>query len=406
MAIAESPDEQHTWHSTQQIAVVIPVYNQPSRLKEMVLRCAEVCSKVLVLDDGSVEEVAPSLSFMQAEVLRHPVNKGKGAAIKTAAQHLLKQGITHIITIDADGQHYPEDIPRFIEAIREHPEDLIIGVRDFNDESVPGSSRFGRAFGNFWVKIQTGTEIHDIQSGFRAYPLAIFKHLSCWSKGYAFEVEAVVRALWGGVKVHEINIRVHYPKSQQQNSHFNKLRDNARLALLNTHLTIRSFMPWPHRPLIGSGAAAPVTIWHPLRSIKMLLMERATPKELAFATGLGVFIGATPLIGCHTLIILMSAAWLRLNRIAAVAASQICMPPLVPALCIEIGYYIRYGRFLTLESINSLHDVTFIEVGYMGLQRVWDWLIGSLIVGPILALLFGVITYIIAQLLRRIGRAF
>jgi hypothetical protein len=75
-----------------------------------------------------------------------------------------------MITLDADGQHDPEDLPKMIAAIREHPEALIIGVRDFAGAAVPGSSRFGRAFGNFWVRVQTGTRVHDIQSGFRPIP--------------------------------------------------------------------------------------------------------------------------------------------------------------------------------------------------------------------------------------------
>ncbi|MCX5639082.1 MAG: DUF2062 domain-containing protein [Planctomycetota bacterium] len=145
----------------------------------------------------------------------------------------------------------------------------------------------------------------------------------------------------------------------------------------------------------------PITVWHPLRSIQILLTERATPRELAFAVALGVFLGAIPLIACHTLVILAAAALLRLNRVVAVAASQICMPPVVPALCIEMGHFIRYGRFLTLNGIYSLHGVSFFELGYMGLQCLWDWCVGSLLVGTILSLIFGSITYITARVLKR-----
>ena len=401
MPTAESLNKHQTICAAEQIAVAIPVYNQSSRLREIVRRCLDICPRVLVVDDGSDNEAARYLVDMPVEVLRHQFNEGKGAAIRTAAHHLREQGVAHMITIDADGQHYPEDLPRLIEAIREHPEALIIGVRDFGNETVPVGSRFGRAFGNFWVRIQTGTKVHDIQSGFRAYPLAMFEHLSCWSQRYAFEVEVVVRALWGGVKVHEVGVQVHYPKPGQRNSHFHKVRDNARVSLLNTHLTIRALLPWPHRQLMGSEAAAPITIWHPLRSIKILLTERAAPKELAFAVALGVFLGAVPLIACHTLVILMAAALLRLNRVVAIAASQMCMPPVVPALCIEMGHLMRYGSFLTLSGINSLHGASFLELGYMGLLCLWDWLLGSLLAGPVLALIFGSITYITARVLKR-----
>jgi glycosyltransferase involved in cell wall biosynthesis len=401
MPTAESPIKKSALCSNQQIAVVIPVYNQSGRLREVISRCLAICPRVLVVDDGSDDEAAQYLADLFVEVIRHHVNKGKGAAIRTAANYLRGHGVTHMITIDADGQHYPEDLPRFIEAIYEHPEALIIGVRDFGNDTVPVSSRFGRAFGNFWVRIQTGTKVHDIQSGFRAYPLVMFEHLSCWSQRYAFEVEVVVRALWGGVKVHEVDVQVHYPKPEQRNSHFHKFRDNARVSILNTHLTMRAFLPWPHRLLIGAEAAVPITIWRPLRSIKIMLTERATPKELVFAVALGVFLGAVPLIACHTLVILMAAALLRLNRVVAIAASQICMPPVVPAICIEVGHFMRYGSFITLSGINNLHGASFLDLGYMGLLCIWDWLLGSLVVGTILAIVFGSLTYITARVLQR-----
>ena len=387
--------------SAEHITVVIPVYNQPDCLRDVVARCQEEHSRVLVVDDGSAQPVEPLLEGLAVEVIRHDTNRGKGQAIRTAARHLRQRGDTHMITIDADGQHYPEDLPRFLETIERHPDALIVGVRDFERATVPGASRFGRKFGNFWVWVQTGTRVSDIQSGFRAYPLATLDQVPCRAQAYAFEVEIVVRALWGGVKVHEVPVRVHYPKPEQRVSHFHKFHDNLRLGLLNTHLTIRALLPWPHRQVVAPNAEASVTVWHPLRSIRMLLTERATPRELGFAVALGVFLGAVPLIACHTLAILIAAALLRLNRVAAVAASQVCMPPLVPALCIEAGYFLRHGRFLTLEGAEHLSDASFVQLGYMGLERLWEWLLGSLVVGPALAIALGLATYATARVIER-----
>jgi uncharacterized protein (DUF2062 family) len=360
----------------------------------------------VVVDDGSHPPVAPLLADLPVEVLRHEVNRGKGTAIRTAAGHLREQGVTHMITLDADGQHDPADLPKMIEAIHEHPESLILGVRDFEGRAVPVGSRFGRAFGNFWVRLQTGTRVRDIQSGFRVYPIAVLEHLSCRSRRYAFEVEVVVRALWGGVSVHEIDVQVHYPGPEHRTSHFHRLWDNLRLVALNTHLTMRSLVPWPHRQIADLRAPTPITAWHPLRSIQILLTERATPLELAFAVALGVFLGAVPLIGFHTLAILIAAALLRLNRMAAVAASQFCMPPVAPALCIEAGHFLRFGHFLTLQGIDGLRSASFLELGYKGLGCLWDWCIGSVPVGTVLALLFGSATYVTARVLQRVRHAF
>jgi glycosyltransferase involved in cell wall biosynthesis len=388
------------------IAVVIPVYNQPDRLREVARRCLDVHPRVLIVDDGSDADVAPLVADLPVEVLRHEVNQGKGAAIRTAARRLREQEATHLVALDADGQHDPEDLPRLIAAIRTHPKALIIGVRDFDSVAVPGSSRFGRAFGNFWVCLQTGTRVHDIQSGFRAYPVALIEAMSCLTHGYAFEVEVVVRALWGGVPVQEVPVRVYYAPAHRRGSHFHKLWDNLRLTAVNTHLTIRAFIPWPHRQFTGASPRTSVTVWHPLRSIRMLLGERATPRELMFAVALGVFLGAVPLIACHTLAILIVAAVLRLNRVVAVAASQLCMPPVVPAVCIEAGHLLRYGRFLTLEGIQNAGDASFVQLGYMGLQCLWDWCIGSLPVGATLALLLGLMTYVTARTLQRVRHGF
>jgi glycosyltransferase involved in cell wall biosynthesis len=387
--------------AVEHITVVIPVYNQPDCLRDVVSRCLAEHRPILIVDDGSEPPVAPMLEGLPVELIRHNVNRGKGQALRTAERHLLQRGDTHMITLDADGQHYPEDLPRFLEAIERHPEAMVVGVRDFNQAAVPGASRFGRAFGNFWVRVQTGTRVWDIQSGFRAYPLSVLGHLPCRAQAYAFEVEIVVRALWGGVKVHEVPVRVHYPKPEQRVSHFNKFYDNLRLGILNTHLTVRALVPWPHHQVVAPDAEASVTMWHPLRSIRMLLTERATPRELGFAVALGVFLGAVPLIALHTLAILIAAALLRLNRVAAVAASQLCMPPVVPALCIEAGYFMRHGSFLTLKGVKHLSNASFLELGYMGLERLWEWLLGSLLVGPALALVLGLRTYIAARIIER-----
>lgn len=379
--------------------VLIPVYNQPLRLREVVERCLEQTDSVCVIDDGSDEPVAPLLQGLAVELLRHETNRGKGEALRTAARHLHAQGFTHMITLDADGQHYPEDVPLFLDAISRDPDALFLGVRDFASTQVPGSSRFGRSFGNFWVRVQTGQRVEDIQTGFRAYPLFLFENLSCFMRGYGFEVEVVVRALWGGVPVSSVPIRVYYAPAEERQSHFHKLYDNVRLSLLNTHLTLRALVPWPHRTIRETPQN--VTLWHPLRSIRKLLTESATPRALGLAVALGIVLGALPLIGLHTLSILIAAALLKLNRVAAVAASQLCMPPLVPALCIETGYYLRYGHFLTLKGAHTLRESSFLEVGHMGLERLWEWFLGSLIVGPGLALVVGGATTILALFIER-----
>lgn len=136
---------------------------------------------------------------------------------------------------------------------------------------------------------------------------------------------------------------------------------------------------------------------HPVRSLKKLLGENASVEKLAAAGALGVLLGALPLIACHTIAILFAAGFFRLNKVAALSTSQLCMPPVVPAICIELGYFLRHGRFLTEVSIKTL--------GYQGLDRCYEWLIGSLLLAPILALFVGGIIYLMGFFIKRVTRA-
>ncbi len=161
----------------------------------------------------------------------------------------------------------------------------------------------------------------------------------------------LVKAAWAGVPLREVPVSVTYPPERV--SHFHRLRDNLRLSLLNTRLTMRAILPWPHRRLDDDdrrkGQPAAPAAGHPPPARR----ERH-PRELAAAGFTGVFLGTLPLVGIHTMAILVAAGLLRLNRIAAVAASQLCMPPLVPALCIEAGHFLRHGRLLTEFSLQTL----------------------------------------------------
>ncbi len=384
----------------EKIFIVVPVYNHAGTLRNVVQGVLAEHDQVLVVDDGSTEPVAAQLDGLAVTLIQHEQNQGKGAALKTAAAWGLERGMTHMISLDADGQHHPEDLPQFFAAIAEDPEALYVGHRDFSVENIPGSSRFGRKFSNFWLRVQTGIRLKDTQSGFRAYPLLIFKYLNFWTSRYNFEVEVMVRAAWAGVHLKDVDIRVYYPPADERVSHFHGFLDNWRLSLLNTHLTMRSVLPWPHRkvPLErendqGDPLARQISLLRPLKSLKLLLGYRNTPQQLALAVAVGIFLGAVPLLFCHTLVILFVSGFFRLNKIVSVAASQLCMPPVVPALCIEVGFYLRNQRWLTEFSLETL--------GYQAGQRFLDWLLGSLVLGPLLALVLGLATYVIAGLVKR-----
>lgn len=375
------------------ILIVIPVYNHGATLREVAEKSLAVHPEILVVDDGSTDGGAARLAGLPVSVIGHAANRGKGAAILTAAHEARRRGLTHLVTLDADGQHDPADIARFLTVLRQDPWAVLVGTRDFNQPAIPRASRFGRAFSNFWLRLQTGVSIGDSQSGFRAYPVALLEALHLREMGYAFEVEVLVKASWAGVALREVPVSVYYPPPGERISHFQRFRDNLRLSYLNTRLTLRALVPLPHRRLVPeTRAGEKISAIHPLRSVRALLTENAQPRELAAAAALGVFLGTLPIFGFHTVVVLLAAAFFRLNRLAALGANQLCMPPFVPALCIEIGYLMRHGGFLT--------EVSWRTLGREALQRLWEWFLGSLIVAPVFALLIGGVVYLLARFLQ------
>ncbi|MBN1627078.1 MAG: DUF2062 domain-containing protein [Deltaproteobacteria bacterium] len=374
--------------------IVIPAYNNPGTLRDVVLRALSVHDRVMVVDDGSRDTAEDLLKGLDVRVVRHTKNMGKGAAILTGAMEADRLGMTHIVTIDADGQHDPADFSRFLPIVHENPHAIVIGRRHFQGTGAPRLSVFGRNFSNFWMRLQTGISVGDTQSGFRAYPLAVLKGLRLRERHYSFEVEVLVKAAWAGVKIMETDVSVYYPPSEQRVSHFRGFMDNLRISILNTKLTMRSILPMPHRKIhFNDMGGEAISVLHPVRSMKTLLTENTSPGRLAAAGALGVFLGALPLIACHTIVIILVTGFFRLNKVAAVAASQLCMPPMVPAICIEAGYFIRNGRFLTEISLET--------IGYQALQRIYEWILGSLILGPVMGIIVGLLIYVTALVIMR-----
>ena len=395
--------------SLPRVAVMAPYYDHESTLRSVVEKVLAVLEAsplmlvvpVIVVDDGSRVPACELLHGLdRVVILRQEQNRGKGAAILLGAAKARELGATHLITIDADGQHDAAEIPIFLAALQATRAAgqlaLLVGRRDFSTPNVPAASRFGRAFSNFWLRVQTGIALGDSQSGFRLYPLAIFEHLRCTETRYSFEIEVLAKAAWAGVALCDVDISVSYLPRGERVSHFRVLADNARIAWLNTRLTMRCLLPWPHKKLAIASretVADRVTVVHPWRSLRLLLAAGATPRDLALAAGLGVLVGALPLFGVQTVAVLGLAAYLRLNKAAALAANQLCMPPLVPALCVELGYFFRHGRFLTEVSLQTL--------GYEAPYRLWEWLLGGLALGPVFAALVAGFVFATAALLHR-----
>jgi len=374
--------------------IVIPVYNHSATLYGVVVSALKANDNVMVVDDGSTDKSADTLTELSVHLIHHEKNLGKGAAIKTAVKNARKLRMTHMVTIDANGRYDPADFHLFAAALGKNPDSIIIGRRSFPKSEVPLLSRVNRCLANFWFRIQTGRSLSDVSCTYRAYPLAVLENLTLRTRRNSFEVEVLTKASWAGVNLNEVDISNYSHRSDKEKPGFPYVLENLRVFLFNFHLTMRSIVPWPHQKIVGQDQSKEkITVLHPLRSIKTLLTENTSPRQLATGGALGVLLGTFPLIGFHNIAILFAAGYFRLNKVVALATSGLCVPPLVPALCIEVGYFMRHGTFLTEISIKTL--------GYQALERIYEWLLGSFVLAPVFAILVGGIIFLIALFFKK-----
>ena len=216
--------------------VIIPTYNNSGTLADVVERALKVCPNVVVVNDGSTDNIEAELCGINVIVISHERNLGKGKALKTGLRYAGMNGYTHAITIDADGQHFPEDIPALIEASAEHPESIIVGCRNLTSENMPRQNTFANRFSNFWFRLQTAQKLDDTQSGFRIYPLESLYGMRLVTSRYEAELELLVFAAWHGVSVKGVPVRVWYAPEGERVSHFRPFWDFFRISVLNTIL--------------------------------------------------------------------------------------------------------------------------------------------------------------------------
>ena len=244
------------------ICIIVPTYQNGATLRGVVELLLPYRIPLIIVNDGSTdgtEEILAELSARESivESITHPRNMGKGRALCSGFRRALEEGFDYAITIDADGQHNAADIPLFLKAIEQERGAIVVGNRfhskNFNPErggNMNAKSKFANRFSNFWFLIQTGIAIPDTQTGYRAYPLAKLRGLSIITARYESELELLVYAAWGGVRIKSIDVDVYYPPKEERVSHFRPAADFARISLLNTLLTtVAIIYAWPKRAL-------------------------------------------------------------------------------------------------------------------------------------------------------------
>lgn len=183
------------------VAVLIPAYNAARTLEPVVRGALEQNPNVVVIDDGSVDGTGDVAKRAGALVLTHPVNRGKGGALKTGFAWACEQGYDGVITLDADGQHLPKEIPKFLHCHQQTGGDLIIGGRAHLFGQMLPRRRMANRFSAWSIAFASGTDITDAQSGYRYYSTEMLRTLHLRANGFAMESEVIVRAGRGGFKV-------------------------------------------------------------------------------------------------------------------------------------------------------------------------------------------------------------
>lgn len=362
------------------VCVLIPTYNNAKTLRRVLDGVLVYTEQVIVVNDGSTDTTAEILADYPFITVQHlEKNSGKGKALRKGFEIAKTQGFQYAITIDSDGQHFPNDIPVFIDALQQSAGNvLLIGERQMDQAGIPKKSSFGNKFSNFWFWFETGIKLADTQSGYRLYPLeSIPKKL--YTNKFELEIEVIVRSAWKGIEVKNVPIKILYDPNERV-SHFRPFKDFTRISILNTVLVLISLLYIFPRNAFRSFKK---------KSFKDFLREDILGTDdsdvvKSISIALGVFIGIAPIWGFQSFLSIFLASVFRLNKGLCFAFSNVSVPPMIPLI---IWGSIQTGKLL-IPSTKPLLDYSRID--FQGIsEHFLQYVLGSLTLALVAALLFG-----------------
>jgi len=208
---------------TKTIAVLIPAFNAEYSLAKLVNRLRNAIGdvQIIVVDDGSLDRTNEVANSIGAIVLRHEKNQGKGAALQTGFDFLNKQiGIEFIVTIDADLQHQPEDVPKFLIIQQKTNADIVIGWRERIGTQMPLHRKLSNTITSALVGMRTGVKIKDSQCGFRLIRRTVIERVQLESTGYEAETEFIIKAACRGFKIEFVPVQTIYGTEKSYMRHW------------------------------------------------------------------------------------------------------------------------------------------------------------------------------------------
>jgi len=227
------------------LTVVIPALDEAATISAVVGGCLAQpdVERVIVVDDGSADQTAAAARGAGASLLYNDATLGKGASLSRGMAAALAAGATHIATLDGDGQHRPEDLPRLLAASRAWPGRIVIGSRRARGATAPSARRRANRVADFWISWAAGHPIDDTQSGFRIYPAALLRALAGHppaAAGFAFESEILIRAARAGFTTVAVDVPAIYDASRP--SHFRPVADITRIVIMVGAVLLRRGM--------------------------------------------------------------------------------------------------------------------------------------------------------------------
>jgi glycosyltransferase involved in cell wall biosynthesis len=192
------------------LIAIIPAFNEEISIGTMVLKTKKYADHVIVVDDGSIDNTAEIARLAGADVIVHAKNGGKGEALKTGFREACKNGTKVIVTIDADGQHDPSEIPIVVKPILSGEADMVIGSRYLNGNSIPYYRRIGQKVLDQLTNMNSGIHVTDTQSGFRAFAIHTVPTFGFKQNGFSVESEMLAEAANAGLRIKEVDIGVRY----------------------------------------------------------------------------------------------------------------------------------------------------------------------------------------------------
>ena len=228
----------------RRLCVIIPTFNNVQTIGQVVKDVMSYCDQLIVVDDGCTDGTLDVLHSLSESIhlVSYQPNRGQGHALVAGFKKAKELGYTHAITIDADGQHFADDIPQLIAEMERCPQAIIVGCRNLTEKNMPRQNTFANRFSNFWFRLQTGINLSDTQSGYRLYTLSSLRGLSLITSRYEAELELLVFAAWAGVQICSVPVKVYYPPVEERVSHFRPVYDFVRISILNTILCVAALV--------------------------------------------------------------------------------------------------------------------------------------------------------------------